>query len=139
MVDLKPLTNTDAVSTQEFRQLFEARLGNLFDAAMRALTTFGPMHSFSVANVVHLGLQKGNIDKVVSALEKWAEVVIQAPNHSVAYADTREFFDIMYGECFMSDGDTLDGFGPFKVVETTPDGTRWIGMGSETSSGLWVP
>lgn len=131
-MDLKPLTKTGNVSPQEFRGLFEARLGHLFPRAMTVLTTLGPKHSFSVANVIHLGFQKGNVETIITALEKWCETVTRAPNLVAAHVDTKVFFDTLYGESFMR-SDTIDGVGPFSPItgRGSVPGTR--------PSGLWVP
>ncbi|MBW3538038.1 hypothetical protein KY386_00925 [Candidatus Parcubacteria bacterium] len=138
-MDLHPLQNNGDVSPAEFRQLFEARLGGeLFARAMKVLTTLGPMHSFSVANVIHLGLQKQIAKTVIEALEKWCELFPQAPDKVTAHVDTRLYFDTIYQEHFMTPDDTLAGLGPFEV---TSDNGRFITYGVSQSSRhrLWTP
>ncbi len=136
-MDLKPLPNSEDVSPQEFSQLFEGRLGALFSRAMHVLITLGLMHSFSVANVIHLGLQKDIVEDIVEALEKWCELFPKAPDPITAHVDTKQYFDIMYGEFFMTATDTVDGLGPFETVGER-NGHRQLGI-KQGQSKLWVP
>ncbi|HSH31940.1 MAG TPA: hypothetical protein VK963_04715 [Candidatus Saccharimonadales bacterium] len=95
------------------------------------------MHSFSVANVIHLGLQKQIVETIVGYLEKWCELFPQAPDIVRAHVDTRLFFDAMYQQYFMTPGDTLNGIGPFKV---TSDNGRFRTYGiAKTGPQLWTP
>src|SRR5674476_15397 len=94
-MDLKPLPNHGDISPQEFRRFFEPSLEGLFSRAMQVFTTLGPMHSFSVANVIHLGLQKGIVDTIVDALEHWCELFPKAPDAITAHVDTMHYINIM--------------------------------------------
>lgn len=127
-MDLEPLANNSSgeVSSREFTQLFKARLGSLFPRAMQVVATLGPMHSFSIANVIHLGLQKGNVDTIVEALEAWCELFHKAPDPITAHVDTKLYFDILYGQYFMTPGDTLNGMGPFAVAKDYGQPRLWI-------------
>ncbi len=138
-MDLKPLPNNGDVSPEEFKRLFEERLGNLYSRAMSALMTLGAMHSFSVANCIHLGLQKGNVEIVVEKIEQWCELFPKAPDAITAHVDTKLFFDILYPRLFMTPHDTIDGLGPFEVVgeSKTNRYLTYAPMSSEPK--LWVP
>lgn len=137
-MDLKPLDHQGDISEQQFRALFESRLGDLFTQALTVLTTLGQLQSFSVANVIHLGLQKGIAKVVIEDLEKWCTVVVEAPDPTTAYVDTRQFFDIMYAQYFMTGKDTISGLGPFGKISER-NGFSIYGSSQQTPSGLWVP
>ncbi|MDO8551214.1 MAG: hypothetical protein Q7S03_00835 [bacterium] len=119
-MNLEPLQNTGEVSEREFRQLFEHRLGMDFPRALIAFNILGSMHSFSIANVIHLGLQKGNAIEIIDGLEKWCEIFPKALDPIMAHVDTRMFFDVLYGS-FMTSEDTAAGLGPFDTL-VEPDG-----------------
>lgn len=127
-MNLTPLENNGPISAEQFNELFKSQLGENFDRAFDVFTNFGDFNSFSVSNVLHLSLQKGNLDEVLDALEKWWEVVsiIWSTQHIRAQADTREFFDIVYSQFFMSRGDTIDG------IQIPP-------IYLKRKSGLWLP
>jgi hypothetical protein len=134
-VDLKSLPNNGDVSPQEFSQLFEARLRSTFPRAMRVLITLGPRHSFSVANVIHLGLQKGIVNTIIEALEEWCELFPKAPDLITAHVDTKHYFAVMYGQYFMTPSDTVNELGPFEVID---DNGRFRTLGIKQTR-LWTP
>lgn len=112
MVDLKPLDHRERIfSETKFRELFEECLKDLFPPALQVFRTLGELHSFSVANLIFLGLQADCEEKVIADLLRWSEIVVRAPNPTIAYTDTRTTFDIIYREQFLEVGHTVGGFG----------------------------
>ncbi|HSX47020.1 MAG TPA: hypothetical protein VLF87_03480 [Patescibacteria group bacterium] len=110
-MDLQPLRHDGDVSARQFDLLFRARLGSLYGRALAILHALGPMHSFSVANCIHLGLQKDISETIIARLDKWAD---QARNtttrrrldvdQAISFdVDTKIFVDLVYAEYFMED------------------------------------
>jgi hypothetical protein len=118
-MDLKPLEprGDGQVSEEEFRELFQERMpAVLLDRVLQVLRTLDALHSFSVANICHLALQKGVTGQVVDALERWRELYVGAPDAATAYVDTRMFFDHVYADFFMTAEDTIDGFSFHRAI-----------------------
>lgn len=136
-MDLQPFPNQGDVSPEEFHLLFRARLGDaLFDRIMVIFSTWDRMHSHSIANCVHLGLQKGNADEVVRMLEEWHEVYTKAPHLIEMQVDTRKYFELMYEELFIQAGDSIRGT---HLVPGTPiNGHRTYTLAPERPK-LWTP
>lgn len=125
------------MTPEVFRQLFEPRLeGGLFNRAMAAFTALGPLHHFSVANCLHLGLQKQIASRIVEDLERWAGIVSQAPDRLTAHVDTKQFFDVLYVDRFLKHGDTIAGAGPFPVAAPP---VRKLPRGIPPGKQLWTP
>lgn len=114
-MNLVPLRHIGDVTPVQFAEWFADRLGSQYARALKVLQALDPMHSFSVSNCIELSLQKGNTDEVLMQLERWAELALGLPNPCPEglwirfNADTKYFFDLVYGECFMGEGVTLDG------------------------------
>lgn len=137
VMDLKPLVNNGDVSEREFGELFERRLGALFPRAKTVFLTLGEVHSFPVANVLHLALQKGNLEEVINALENWCKVVATVPDLITAHVGTKRYFDTLYTEYFMTGPDTVDGVGPLVPVER--NGKIMYTFAKSEESKIWLP
>lgn len=119
-MDLKPLVGFTQVSEEEFRNLFATRLeSDLLERGVKVLLTLGELSSFRVANVFHMGIQKGNASEVIKALERWCTVVVRAPDYITAQVDTRIFFDTVYSQFFMTGEDTINGIKIFNPRTST--------------------
>lgn len=110
-MDLRPLKYRKEVSATQFDQLFSARLGRLYGRALAVLHALGPMHSYAVANCIHLGLQKGVVDNTfIGRLERWSDVARNTqekrrrdPSNAAEFdAETRLFFKYLHAEYFIA-------------------------------------
>lgn len=104
---------------------------------MAVLTALGPMHSFSVANVLHMALQKGIAELALTKLERASQISALAPDEITRHVDLKIGFDILYQELFFTSEDTIGGLGPFEVVEERGNFRSW-GV-AKSSSKLWTP
>lgn len=138
-MDLKPLENTGDISEADFEKLFRARLGDDYERGLAVLRQLGPQHSFSVANVIHLAIQADRAAEMIGKLQRWCEVVVNAPNEAVAYVDTRHAMDIAYGELMLGSDTTIGGLGPFEITGRHGDMVE-IGVKQRRSpGGIWLP
>lgn len=142
-MDLQPLPHQPGWTPEVFRQLFQARLGSLFEQAMACYTQLSaiePRNSYSVANSLHMALQAGVQEQIVHDLERWCGIVKDAPNALMALVDTRQMFDILYADRFMRAGHSFGGLGPFQEVGPTPGGKGAMFVAAPTKSAtLWTP
>jgi hypothetical protein len=137
-MELHSLPRRGDISPEEFRELFAARLGERFETVRAIFGMLGPMHSHAIANLIHLGLQKRNVEEVVKALMRWGELFPKAPDPMTAHVDTRHYLDLMMEEFFINGEDTINGVGPFSFYEE--NGQRFAQpelFGNPKS--LWTP
>ena len=138
-MDLKPLVHDGDVAPMQFADLFRRRLGDLYPRAIANLMTLDRMHSYPVANVIELGLQKGNVLGVIEALEKWCKIY-PTGLPVTRDVDTRQYFDMLYAEFFMQPEDTMNGVNlslmlEGEPVEHEPPQRRLIILGEQRPTG----